>query len=226
LRALGISEDERVTFQTFDDNSQRKSPKLARTIHGTLAERWEELCRFSAQGAGIYLCVNRTDLIGRKRENIVAVRSLFVDFDGAPLTNILRLKAVGLEPHLVVQTRENRFHVYYKVVDFPLEAFKPTQQRIIRILGSDPAIHDLPRVMRLPGFPNKKDALDAPYMVRAATPRAHPPYTLAQIEEALTQVEAALPNSPPASVEIAPPTASPAPLPDLPAYRSPQARRI
>src|SRR5437879_6219503 len=65
------------TFQTFDDDKDRKDPKLVSVLHGTLAELWDTLVRFNEQGAGIFVTANETDGKGRSGENIVRVRAVF-----------------------------------------------------------------------------------------------------------------------------------------------------
>ena len=40
------------TFQTFDDNADRKAGHLARTLNGSLDEHWDALCSASDAGAG------------------------------------------------------------------------------------------------------------------------------------------------------------------------------
>lgn len=84
----------RFTFQTFDDRC--KNPTLARILHGTLAQHWNTLAQLNAQGAGVYVTVNETNLRGRKASDIVRVRCLFLDLDGAPLP------CSGPAPHFVV----------------------------------------------------------------------------------------------------------------------------
>lgn len=37
------------TFQTFDDNSKRKDRQLARILHGTLDEHYQELCHLQSK---------------------------------------------------------------------------------------------------------------------------------------------------------------------------------
>ena len=113
LAALAPGETD-FTFQTFDDNDTRDEtrPELARVTHGSLAERLSELSPLSALGAGVFVTVNRTDLKGRREANIVAVRALFADLDGAPLSVLERL---GLLPHIIAMTSPSRFHVYWRV---------------------------------------------------------------------------------------------------------------
>ena len=54
------------TFQTFDDNADRKNTNLARTYSGTLSEHWDKLTLASQNGAGVFVTVNETDGQGRK----------------------------------------------------------------------------------------------------------------------------------------------------------------
>src|SRR5207245_2508030 len=58
------------TFQTFDDNAQRKNKNLARILHGTLGSRWELLANLNQRGAGIFITVNETDGEGRENGNV------------------------------------------------------------------------------------------------------------------------------------------------------------
>ena len=56
-----------------------------------------------------------------------------------------------------MRSSENKWHVYWCIDDAPLSAFGGTQKKLSELFGSDPAVCDLPRVMRLPGFPHQKD---------------------------------------------------------------------
>lgn len=71
----------RYTFQTFDDNSERKDRALAATLHGTLAEHASTLARLNRSGSGVFVTINETDFNGRRAENVTRVRALFADFD-------------------------------------------------------------------------------------------------------------------------------------------------
>lgn len=103
--------------------------------------------KLNDMGAGIYLTVNETDGKGRKKENITKIRAVFADFDNTPLP-----KRFDHEPSMVVETSPGKFHVYYLTDDTPIEGFTQLQKAIAFNFGSDPVVHDLPRIMRLPGF--------------------------------------------------------------------------
>lgn len=147
------------TFQTFDDNADRKDQSLARVLHGTLEEHGSTLVDLQSRGAGVFVTVNQTDLKGRKAENVLRVRAFFLDLDGAPLAPVREWE----EPHMLCETSPGRYHTFWLVDDCPLDAFRQVQKDLIETFGGDDCIHDLPRVMRLPGFWHMKGD---PYMVR------------------------------------------------------------
>ena len=138
------------TFQTFDD---KKGPdgigrgRLAKIIH----DDETYLKNINDQGAGVFLTINETDGKGRETRNITKVRAIYVDLDGADVNPVLQEM-----PHMVVESSPGKFHGYWLVKDFPLEAFKATQQRLIKKFGGDKAVCDLPRVMRIPGYVHHK----------------------------------------------------------------------
>lgn len=147
------------TFQTFDDNADRKDFRLAKVLHGTLAEHQAELTKLQQQGAGVFVMVNRGDGVVHKGKktcrcaaSVVAVRALFVDLDGAPLKPVLE----ALKPDIVAESSPGRWHAYWLTNDCPLEEFTLRQKQIAERFSGDPTVCDLPRVMRMPGFWHQK----------------------------------------------------------------------
>jgi Protein of unknown function (DUF3631)/RepB DNA-primase from phage plasmid len=180
----------RFTFQTFTDSREAKEKikcdPIKRVTHGSLDELWPKLQRLSADGAGIFVVINETDFRGRAGTNIVRVRAYFVDLDGAQLSNLLRL---GLRPHFVTQTSPGRYHAYWLVEDAASESFRPTQQRLAKLCEGDLTVCDLPRVMRLPGFPHQKNP-SQPFLVKMAPVELGPPHRDADFQVALGVAEA------------------------------------
>jgi len=140
------------TFQTFDDSPSKRSV-LARILHGPFAANEKELQRLNDQGAGIYFTVNQTDLKGRQAGNVTAVRALFVDFDTVDRG---RQFNYFIKPSAIVESSPGKHHVYWFTDDFTTAEFKEYQLKLANALGGDLKIHDLPRVMRVPGFDHKK----------------------------------------------------------------------
>jgi hypothetical protein len=152
LEALAPGTD-KFTFQTFDDNSDRKNRKLARVLHGTLAEHAAELVRLNAAGAGIFVTINETDLQGREATNIKSVRAVFTDLDGAPLHPLLNAQP---QTHIIVESSSLRYHGYWRPFGVELNEFRDLQKMLAAHFNGDKGVHDLPRVMRLPGFIHHK----------------------------------------------------------------------
>ena len=134
--------NEPITFQTFTDNKtllegSKKDP-AAKVRHGSLAQHAELLTALQQErSAGVYWMVNRGDGSDRSTANVIGVRALFADLDGAPLEPVLE---AGLEPHAVVESSPGRYHAYWLVEDCPLEKFKPLQKAIAARFGSGPKV--------------------------------------------------------------------------------------
>ena len=162
IRTLTGSGLSPFTAQLFDDSAD-KDWRRARVLHGTLAELADTLGAANRDGCGVFIAVNETNLCGRKAANVIRVRALFVEFDGNMPA------AFHLDPSIVVQSRAG-WHCYWIVTDCGLDDFRQAQQRLARHYGSDPVVHDLPRVMRLPGFWHRKRE---PFMVELLEAPGH-----------------------------------------------------
>lgn len=172
-----LSNGEPLTFQTFADRGEGRH--LARILHGTLGDHGKALQALNQAGAGVFLMINAGDGLGRKAKNVVRVRALFADLDGAPLAPV---QAAKPEPHLIVESSPGRFHAYWLVGDCPLDRFTPLQAAIAARFASDPKVKDLPRVMRLPGYWHQKTE---PFQTRIQAENPAAPYMLAELEDGL-----------------------------------------
>ncbi len=200
-----LAPGELLTFQTFDDTAGKR-PQLARILHGTLEQHAASLTRLNARHAGVYVMVNAGDGKGRAYKNVVQVRAIFADFDGAPLPERWELR-----PHLVVLSSPGKYHVYWLVCDLPLDEFSRVQKALAAYHGSDGSVHDLPRVMRVPDFYHCKHD---PVMVELVEVNEQHHYTRAEVLTAWPNIAEALrpketvksTSSLPTSVNKRPPT--------------------
>ena len=147
------------TLQTFCDRGENK--RLIRVIHfDKLTETMERhLKSMNADGAGVYMSINETDGKGRCAVNVKRVRAVFADLDGAPLEPTLEY-----HPSLIVESSPGRYHAYWFAQDVPLNGFTALQKNIIRMFKGDPSVHDLSRVLRVPGFFHQKSKI--PFLSR------------------------------------------------------------
>ena len=179
LAALDPSPDAQWCFQTFTDDKQKRKARaeenklrkkqgkpelkdpLAAWRYGTLADHYEWLVKQNARGAGIYFTVNETDRGGRKTANIKRIRAEFVDLDGAPIEPV---NDAELKPQITMESSLGRYQAYWCFSGrMPLKVFEPLQKALAARFNGDPSVHDLPRVMRLPGFIHRKEK-DKPFL--------------------------------------------------------------
>jgi len=148
-------------WQTYDDSGQDR-PQLVRAIEGRLADVAPMLERLSAGGAGIFACVNEVAAgQSRRAEFVCRVRALFIDHD-AKDGPLLR---PPVAPSMVVRSGGGHHYYWILSADLGLGEFRAAQRRLIAWYGSDPKIHDLPRVLRVPGFPHRKGAEPLPVRI-------------------------------------------------------------
>ncbi|MDP1772132.1 MAG: AAA family ATPase [Methylobacter sp.] len=180
LTILDESADQ-FTFQTFDDNKERKDKSLIRVLNGSFDQHKKELAELNSKGAGIFVAVNETDLTGRKTENIIRPRGIWIEDDngGAPNPD-------GLEPHMVVQSSDShKQHRYYLIDDAVVidwQEWGQVQERMVLEYFSDPNAKDSSRVMRLPGFFHQKDPAK-PMQVRLIHESGEQPYSWERIKQ-------------------------------------------
>jgi hypothetical protein len=189
VRFLKLLDTVEHTFQVFDDDSDRDDKSLAKIRHGTLTQHADFLRRCNNDlGCGVFVTVNETDGKGRKAENIIRVRAVYTDLDGAPLEPVMRGR---VKPHIVVESSPQRWHCYWLVAGMPLEDFSAVQLAIIERFNSDRSVHDLPRVMRLPGFIHSKvknGIRSELFVSRIIQAIDGPPYPASYFERAATEV--------------------------------------
>ena len=163
---LALDPDGIFTFQAIPEAKETTARPTVR--HGTLDEHAAELEALNGNGAGIFVMPDEGDgevkpgaMTCRTQANVIRVRALFVDLDGAPLEPVM---AFDPSPDLIVETSPERWHAYWLVDDCELHEFSHLQKFLAARFKSDPTICDLPRVMRLPGFWHVKS--ETPFLSR------------------------------------------------------------
>ena len=118
-----------------------------------------------ARGAGVYITVNETDGKGRRTtESIVRIRAVWQEDDDGFAGEF------PLKRSMVVESSPGHFHRYWLVSDeWPPDEkgkadFDNVMRRMVESYGSDNGAKDLPRVLRVPGYLNRKNG--TPNLVR------------------------------------------------------------
>src|SRR6266566_4729749 len=123
----------------------------------------------NANGSDIYIGMNplRQDASTRTQEDIDSIRHVYLDLDrGGPeaLESVENSSAVP-KPSYVLTSSPGKFQVAWKVEGMNVEEAEGLLRAMAHEFGGDPAATDATRVLRLPGFANKKYETD--YYVEA-----------------------------------------------------------
>jgi hypothetical protein len=155
--------NEPSVYFTTDDDKSRGDRSLTRVLYGPLTDRLAELEDLNGKGAGVFFCVCRTRGKSRKKKDIIGARAAFVDLDGAPIEPVLAWKPA---PNIVVESSPGKFHAYWRLEGkVSPDKYLELLRRLAALFNGDPAVCDLTRVMRLPGFWHQKNPAQ-PFLTR------------------------------------------------------------
>jgi len=131
----------------------------------------------NANGADVYVGMNplKKDASTRTKHDIAVIRHLYIDLDHDGSTALEAIQNSGLvpQPNYVLATSPGKHQVVWKVEAISLEEAEALQRAMVREFGGDPAATDSTRVLRLPGFANKKYPEDFYVQARAESTRTY-----------------------------------------------------
>lgn len=123
----------------------------------------------SKEGFDVYGGMNplKPDARTRTKEDILSIRHLYVDLDQDGPRSLAAIGQSNLvpPPNYVFDTSPDKFQVIWKVEGVTQEQAEGLLRVMARGFGGDPAATDSTRVLRMPGFANKK--YDQDFMVKA-----------------------------------------------------------
>ncbi len=153
LKALAYNRGDAVYIRAFlPKEDPRYGPGTGRKADKL---NWEQVERWQAEGYGIYLVVNGG---GHKDEDVTSCRALFCEFDDRPIEDqIFFWRDLGLpEPSLQIATRKS-VHTYWIFKEqVGVDQWRKLQAALLAYTGSDPALKNPSRVMRLAGSHHMK----------------------------------------------------------------------
>ena len=148
-------------FQTFDD-AKKGNASLAKAFDGTLdVTTMGMLDAINMGGGGAFVAINEHQpRKARNKKTTTRIRAIFADFDDSTTAKkqVEDISAI-LEPSMVVESSEGKFHVYYIFSGpdlLPVSEFSHWQRKLVKDFGGDPKITDTSRVMRIPGYMHNK----------------------------------------------------------------------
>lgn len=153
------------TLAAFDDAILPSGKKRGRqdlcinALHGGLDQLAPRLARLNAEGAGIFVMINKGDGRWRSDANVVGIRAVWQDDDRAWHGRY------PLVPSLVTNTSPGRLQRLWLCGDLTAGQHRAVQMRMAASHGHDKGASGLSRVLRLPGFWHMKQP-DNPHFVR------------------------------------------------------------
>ena len=125
----------------------------------------------NANGADIYVGMNALQhhASTRTKDDIEKISHVYLDLDHGGTASLEALENSDLVPcpNYVLNTSPEKFQVVWKVDGMTIEEAEALNQAMVREFDGDPAATDSSRVLRLPGFANKKYEADFYVQARA-----------------------------------------------------------
>jgi len=130
----------------------------AETISGPEFQSW--LRNENSAGADIFIGMNpiKDGADGRTKDNIREIRHLYLDLDtgGEDALEAIRNSSEVPAPNFVLDTSPGKHQIVWRVEGLDQEHAESMLRAMADQFGGDPAATDSTRVLRLPGFANKK----------------------------------------------------------------------
>ncbi len=143
------------------------------------APPFQEWLRYKNEkdGCDVYIGMNalKPEAHTRTKEDILTVRHVYVDLDHEGSRCLAAIEQSNLvpAPSYVLQTSPDKFQVIWRVEEVAQAHAEELQHAMVHEFGGDPAATDVTRVLRLPGFANKKYDQDFAVIVRSHTGLVH-----------------------------------------------------
>lgn len=160
---------ENVAVVVRNRSTGRTIQRIARaeTVAGAEFQTW--LANQNAAGSDVFLGMNpiKDDAANRKKTNIKSIRTLYLDLDrnGDQSLQAIRDRTDIPPPNFVLDTSPGKYQVVWKINGVSQDQAESLLRNLASGFGGDPAATDSTRVLRLPGFANRK--LSEEFVVRA-----------------------------------------------------------
>lgn len=152
--------DEIIAVLLRGENDSSPAQRVI-TLETALAPRYLAwLAHENAAGANVYVAANplRSGSRRRTKESIASVRHLYIDIDSDGDARLAALRASDAlpTPTAIVSTSPDKYQVLWRVDGFDFARQEQTLKLLAFTFGGDRACTDCNRVLRIPGFLNRK----------------------------------------------------------------------
>jgi hypothetical protein len=141
----------------------------AETVASPDFQRW--LSDQNRAGSDIFVGMNplKDGASSRTKDNLKEIRHVYLDLDEnaeAALADI-RDSSDAPSPNFVLDTSPGKHQVVWKIEGVGTDQAETLLRSLANRFGGDPAATDAARVLRVPGFVNRKYGHDAEFVIRA-----------------------------------------------------------
>ena len=132
------------------------------TATRVVEESFQHWMRFKNEkrSADVYISMNplKPEARSRKKEDIQSIRHLYLDLDQQAPRLLAAIEQSGLVPcpNVLIATSPGKLQVVWRAEGFAQDQGEAMLRALARKFGADPAATDATRVLRLPGFVNRK----------------------------------------------------------------------
>jgi hypothetical protein len=131
------------------------------TAQAIASEAWQRWLRhMNANGYDVYISQNTLDgdSAHRRKEDVKVIRHVYLDLDRESHQALRAIESSNKvpRPNFVIDTSPGKHQVIWKVEGMSQAEAEGLLRSMAREFGGDPAATDSTRVLRLPGFYNKK----------------------------------------------------------------------
>ena len=171
---------ETVALLIRRDNATRPQQRIV-TLEQLLAPRYMAWLDYeNDNGSNVYVSANPLHSGSRKRtkECVASVRHLYIDIDSDGDARLAALRASDQvpTPTAILSTSPGKYQALWRVAGFDFESQEQTLKLLAHAFGGDPACTDRNRVLRVPGFYNRKYSPAHPVAVEYPVDAIYSPF--------------------------------------------------
>jgi hypothetical protein len=185
-RYLTPAEYIRANFQPSDRiavlvRNRKRGETIQRisTVENIAGPSFQDWMRYKngKDGCDVYLGMNalKRNAHSRTKDDILAIRHVYVDLDQDGSSSLAAIEKSNLvpPPSYVLNTSPDKYQVIWKVEDIAQGQAEGLQHAMARQFDGDHAATDSARVLRVPGFLNKKYEQDFFVAIQSQTDRTY-----------------------------------------------------
>jgi RepB DNA-primase from phage plasmid len=149
-----------IAFLLRSETAEQPAQRIVRLEQALAPTYLRWLTYENRSGANIYVAANPLRLGSRRRtkDSIASIRHLYIDIDSDGDARLATLRASDTvpSPSVILATSPGKFQALWRVDGFHFQQQEATLKQLAIAFGGDPACTDCNRVLRVPGFLNRK----------------------------------------------------------------------